>query len=74
MKCKCDDCIKEFIATVFHRITKYSPHNTDIFYGFHRGRELALDILLEVTREFFGDELTTDMVHALVIKRLEETK
>lgn len=70
--CKCDDHLKEFIATVCDKIGCYSPNNTDIFYGFYRGKEIAFDILIDTAKEFYGDELLTGAIHTLVKKRLEE--
>lgn len=72
--CKCDDCIKEFIVTVCNRIATYDPNNRDIFLGFHRGKGVAFEILVDATKEFYGEEFATDTIYALVTKRLEELK
>lgn len=66
--------LKKFIATVYAKVLNYDPNNTDLCHGFHRGRDLALKTLVEITKEFYGEEFALNTIYALVTERLGETQ
>ena len=66
--------LKEFLATVYEETLKYTPNNSDLCRGFHRGRELTLETLLKTSEEFYGNQFVQSVFRTVINKRLEELK